>query len=287
MKKILVSVFCIVLILSLTGCSYHERKKQAIASMFDSFDKSEDFVLLTCFELVVDGTHYDLEDIKYSDQRCNIVFLQEDGFYSYIYHEDTLHVEFLYTLYDTFETISLGTDILPSKIIHSFWGDNSFWFRMDNPDTDEHQQMYYSWCINTNQVNLVDSDSISRDYEYSIDCNRSTKYSFAYTSKLFGDYLKITDNESGITKKVNRSVLNTFEEGKKIKKSNSSTRFNISQAFEDNGTIYFVSILGVDLAGDPCYCYVYRWNFETEECEFYTSIRFESYQEWVADMYIK
>ena len=147
--------------------------------------------------------------------------------------------------------------------------------------------MYYSWCIDTKQVNIVDSDSVSDNYEYSKDSNRSTRYSFTYTAKAFGKYLEITDNESGITKKVDSSLLNTFEEGKKIKKTNSSTVFNISHAFEDNGTIYFVSILGVDLLGDPCYCYVYKWNFETEECAFYTSVYFEHYQEWVTDMFIK
>jgi hypothetical protein len=81
--------------------------------------------------------------------------------------------------------------------------------------------------------------------------------------------------------------LDTFEEGKKIQKAKSSTAFNISHAFEDNGTIYLASIFGVDVFGDPCYCYVYRWDFETEECEFYTYAYFDLYQEWVTDMYIK
>ena len=287
MKKTLIFVFCIVLVFSLTSCNYDERRNQEIASMFDSFDKSENIILLTCFELVVNGTHYDLSDIKYKEQRCNIVFLEENGFYSYVYDQDNLNVEFLYTLYDTFETTSLGTEILPSEIINAFWGDDCFWFRMDDPDTDEFKQTYYSWCINTNQAAVVDSDSLSDNYEYSKDSNRSTRYSFTNTSRLFENYLEITDNESGITKKVDSSVLNTFAEGRKIKKSDSSTGFNISHAFEDNGTIYFVSIFGVNPLGDPCYCYVYTWNFETEECEFYTSIYFESYQEWVTDMYIK
>jgi len=287
MKKTLIFVFCIVLVFSLTSCNYDERRNQEIASMFDSFDKSENIILLTCFELVVNGTHYDLSDIKYKEQRCNIVFLEENGFYSYVYDQDNLNVEFLYTLYDTFETTSLGTEILPSEIISAFWGDDCFWFRMDDPDTDKFKQTYYSWCINTNQAAVVDSDSLSDNYEYSKDSNRSTRYSFTYTSRLFENYLEITDNESGITKKVDSSVLNTLAEGRKIKKSDSSTGFNISHAFEDNGTIYFVSIFGVNPLGDPCYCYVYTWNFETEECEFYTSIYFESYQEWVTDMYIK
>ncbi len=286
MKKILIAVFCIVLTFSLASCGNNERKKQEVASMFDSFNKSEDIVLLTCFELVINETHYDLDEIKYNGQRCNIVFLEENGFYSYIYNQDNLSVGFLYTLYETFETTSLGTEILPSKIINAFWGDNCFWFRMDNPDTDEFQQMYYSWCIDDKQVNIVDSDSISHDYEYSKDSNRSTKYSFTYTSKLLGNYLEITDNESGITKRVDNSVLNNFEEGKKIKKTSSPIVFNISHAFEYDGAIYFVSLFGVDFLGNPCYCYVYSWDFETEECAFYTYVYFESWQEWVTDMYI-
>jgi hypothetical protein len=287
MKKILVAILCFALLLSLTACGNLEHQKQEIALMFDSFEKSENIILLTAFELVVNGTHYNLDDIRYNDRQCNIVFLDENGFYSYIYDQDNLSVEFLYTLYETFETTSLRTAVLPSKIINAFWGDNCFWFRMDDPNTEEFQQMYYSWCVDTKRENIVDSDSISDDYEYSIESNRSTKYSFTYTSKLLGNYLEITDNESGITKKVDSSILNTFEEGKKIKKANSSTVFNVAHAFEDDGTIYFVSIFGVNPLGDPCYCYVYKWNFETEECEFYTSIHFEFYQEWVTDMYIK
>ena len=287
MKKILISVICIALVFSLSSCGNNKRQKQEIASMFDSFDRSENIILLTCFELVVNGTHYNLSDIKYNERQCNIVFLEENGFYSYVHNQDDLSVEFLYTPYETFEPTSLGAETLPSKIINAFWGDNCFWFRMDNPNTDEFQQMYYSWSIDTKQVNIVDSDSISDNYEYSKDSNRSTRYSFTYASKALGNYLEIKDNESGITKKVDSSILNTFEEGKKIKKSNSSTGFNISHAFEDDGTIYFVSIYGVNLLGNPCYCYVYKWNFETEECVFYTSVYFECYQEWVADMFIK
>lgn len=277
---------CVGMLFSLTSCSYYEREKQEITLMFDSFDKSENNIFLTCFELVVNETHYNLDDITYNDQKCNIVFLEKNGFYSYTYSQDSLSVEFLYTLYGSFETTSLGVEILPSKIINAFFGNNRFWFRMDDPDTDEFQQMYYSWCVSTKQVDILDSDSISQNYEYSTDSNRSTKYSFSYTSKLFGDYLEITDVESGITKKIDSSVLNTFEEGKKIKKAKSGTIFNIQHAFEDNGTIYLASFFGVYPLAEPCYCYVFTWNFETEECEFYTSTCFETYPEWVTDMYI-
>ena len=287
MRKILLIFICIVILCSSTSCTYYEHQSQDFTSLFDSFDKSENLILLTCFELVVNGAHYNLDDIRYNGQLCHIVFLEEDGFYSYVYTQDDLSVEFLYTRYETFEVTSLGSEILPAKIIHAFWGEDCFWFRMDDPSTEEFQQMYYSWNIHTKQSTIVDSDCISNDFESSEDSNRSTRYVFSYTSKLFGSYLEITDIQSGITKKVDHSVLKRFEEGQKIRKLNASTRFNISHVFEDNGTLYFATLLGVNPLGDPCYCYVYTWDFETEACEFYTFVYFDSYQEWVTDMYIK
>ena len=287
MKKILLILVCVVILFSSASCAYNERQSQAFASLFESFDKPENIILLTCHELVLNGTHYNLDDIRYNGKQCHIVYLEEDGFYSYVYAQDPLSVEFLYTLYETFEVTSLGTEILPEKIIHAFWDEDCFWFRMDDPTTEEFQQMYYSWNIHTKQATIVDSDRISNDVEGSIDSNRSTSYVFSYTSMPFGSYLEITDIQSGITKKVNHSVLKRFEEGQKIRKRNASTTFNISHVFEGNGTLYFVTLLGVNPWGDPCYCYVYTWDFETEACEFYTFVYFDSYQEWVTDMYIK
>ena len=288
MKKIVVIIIlCIVIIFTFRSCIYTEETIQETISMFESFDKADNIILLTCFELVINETHYDLDDIKYKDQQCHVLFLEEEGFYSYIHNQDDLSVEFLFTRYENFETISLGAEILPSEIINAFFGDDRFWFRMDDPDTDEFQQMYYSWCISTKQADIVDGDSISYNYEYSNDSNRSERYSFQYTSQGFGGYLDVTDNETGVTKRINRSILKTFDEGKKIRKTKSSSMFNIDRVFEDNGTIYIATIFGVGHFGYPCYYYVYTWNFETEECEFFTCVYFDEYQEWLDDMYIR
>ena len=82
MKKILVVFLCVGMLFSLTSCSYYEREKQEITLMFDSFDKSENNIFLTCFELVVNETHYNLDDITYNDQKCNIVFLEKNGLWA-------------------------------------------------------------------------------------------------------------------------------------------------------------------------------------------------------------
>ena len=293
MKKTCIIALCFILLLSTAACGFSKEKQQEIISMFEAFDKAKDTIVLTYFELVVHETHYDLDDITYNGQKCHIVFLEENGFYSYTYNQEDLSVEFLYTLYEGFETVSFGTETLPSQIINAFFSDNCFWFRMDDPRTNLFKQIYYSWCIDTKQAEIVDSWQISKDYEYSMDGNRSKRYSFSYTAPSYENadteesYLDVTDNKTGITKRIDSSILDTFEEGRKIKEVSKYTRFNIQQAFEDNGDIYFLSSFMVGFDGSPCYYYVYKWNFETEQCVFYTSVYFDEYQEWVSDLYVQ
>ncbi len=230
-------------------------------------------------------TSYDLSEIKYNDKQCNIVFLEQTGFYSYIYNRERSSVEFLFTYYDGFETRLLGEENLPSEIINSFFGDNCFWFRMHNPETDGFNQIYYSWNVDTHKIEIADSDDIARDYEYSIDNNRSKDYSFSHKSNFTDDILEITDNKTGVVKRIDKSVLNTFDEGRKILAIAPEYPFNISRVFERDGDVYFITFFEVDFLGDPSYYYIVKWNFETEECDFYTSLYFETFQKWIDDMY--
>ena len=46
MKKLQITIVCVVLMFSLASCGNNEHEKQEIASMFDSFDKSENMILL-------------------------------------------------------------------------------------------------------------------------------------------------------------------------------------------------------------------------------------------------
>lgn len=287
MKKMVAIVICVAMLLTLTSCNYGEKRKQETADMFESFEKNDNVILLTCFELVVGEEHYDLDEIKYNDQECHIVYLEEDGFYSYTYNQNNLSVEFLYTQYDGFKTISLGTETLPSEIRNDLFCDNCFCFGMRNPNTDESKPMYYFWHVDTKEVKILDKDSVTLQSLNSIDNNRSDRYSFSYTSTFLQDYINITDNETGLSKRIDKSILNTFDEGKQIKKAIKSTKFNIDRVFVDEETIYFATIAGVNFLGDPCYYYIYKWNFETEKCEFYTYVYFERWQEWLTDMYIK
>lgn len=275
--------------------SYNEEEGQEIMEMFDSFENSQDYILVTRYQprhqLVLDGVHHDLSDMKYNGRTCNILFIEENGFYSYTYDYETLTVEFLFTRYEDFETTLLGTDVVPSHIINDSgsYCDRCFWFRMDDPQVEEFKQIIYSWNIDTKQAKIVDCDAVSRKREESMDNNRSEKYSFQRKDGLFKSDLYVTDNETGVTKKLNKSLLDTFEEGRKIKKKLRNTAgFGINQTFVKGDDIYLASILIINSNGkDNCYWYIFKWNFETEECTYFTAAYFESYQKRVVDMYIR
>ena len=286
MKKLLAAFLCCIMVISLSSCGYSEAKQNEIISMFDSFDKSQNCVILTEKLLVVRDTQYNLSEIQYNDKRCNIVLLEEDGFYAYTFDREELSVEFLFTYYESFESVLLGTETVPSNVINGFFADNCFWFRMNDPKTDEFNQIYYAWNVDTHQITIVDTDDLPQDFEYAKDNNRSKEYSFSYNSKVWNRSIDVTDNNTKITKTIDKSVLNTFEEGQKISRMRHMKLFDVAHVFERDGDVYFASFFEVGPLGDPCYYYVVKWNFETEECDFYTSFYFEEFQDHIYDMYI-
>ena len=105
---------------------------------------------------------------------------------------------------------------------------------------------------------------------------------------MFDSYLDVTDNQTNVTKRIDKSVMKTFDEGRKITKTRSSTSwaFDILRVFERDGDIYFLSYYEVGFLGDPCYYFVTKWNFETEKCQFHTAVYFENYPNSIGDMYI-
>lgn len=269
----------------MSACYSSEKKLQEIQDMFNSFNHSSDYVLLTHFELVVSDKHYIRSDIKYNDKVQNIVFLEQEGYYSYTYDEDIFYVELLFTTYENFETKLLGTLNIPETIINASWFNNSFCFRMDDPEVKEFKPIYYCW-------NIMDKESYYLDTingnEYSIDNNRNGDYSLKRNSKVFNNTLEITNKKTSIKKVIDISILDSFEEGKKIKSAHRkfSYTFDPLQVYIIENDFYFVSAIGADFLGDSHYHYILKWNFETEECSYISTIYFDHYQEWVDDFII-
>ena len=80
--------------------------------------------------------------------------------------------------------------------------------------------------------------------------------------------------------------MSTFEEGRQIEELKSATSFRGEQVYIIDDDIYFVLGFGVGFLADIQYYYILKWNFNTEECTFITSTRFDKFQEWVDDMII-
>ena len=284
MKKTVLILLVIMFVFSFTSCYPGDNNPEEIEAMFNSFNHSDDYVLLTHFQLIVKGEHYNRSEIKYNEKETNIIFLDENGFYSYTFNKSNLFVEFLYTTYDDFVVTKLGEATLPEKIINGYYGDNCFWFRMDDPSTDEFKQIHYRWNTLNKTGSIV--ESVDDNYEYSANNNRVNNYTFNYQNKLFDKVLEIVDNDTRIKKTIDKSILKSFEEGKRISESNSSTIFSPEQVYVIDDDIYFVSGLGVGVLSEPHYYYIVKWNFNTEECTFITSIYFDYFQEWVDDFII-
>ncbi len=301
MKKLLSVALCIIMIFSLESCALFcvssiiatvdsvaiggfigNLKEDKTSSMFESFGKNMDCVLLTHFQLVIGDVHYNRSEFTYEGRECEIVFLEENGFYSYTHDYGSPDVVFLFTYYENFETVLLGRETFPERINYCIFSGRCF--LMVPPY--EFRNTYYSWNIDTHETSVIDENV--NDIPQSKDKNRSNDYFFSLEDTFMRNKLVVTKKETGVSKTIARSVLNSFDEGKRIKRSNYIFRqdFCISSAFERDGDIYFVSFYEAGCLGFPSYYYVLKWNFETEDCSFCTYFFFDEYQEWIDDIYV-
>lgn len=286
MRKSIAIFLCVIALLTFSSCGYSDKKQERIIEMFDSFGYSPNCVFLTWDDLVIGETHYERDQFSYQDKGCEIVFLDDPGFYSYTYDPEQLTVEFLLTDYQTFDVTFLGSATLPSEIIRAFFYDDCFWFRTDDPENDEFGQLYYTWNVNTQIATVMDCDDVTVDEGY-MDHERSEDYS---VSDSYGEArISVTCHQTGETKTINSSVLNDFAEGRKIRnalRANIFTTFTYITYFERQGDFYFVFYFEVGFLGYPCCYYVVKWNFETEESSYYSSVFYETYPNSFTDFYV-
>ena len=261
-------------------------KSAEVAEMFQSFPQSDNFVLLTHFELVIRGIHTDRSDIKFNGLPTHIVFLAADGFYSYAIEDTTLKMTFLYTTYADLRAEVLGEVTLPSKLSFTcFFYEESFWYSVNVQADDHYESVCYCWSI-ADRAAVEKDGMISRGSPDDHTNYRDSDYTITSSNLPFNYKLKITEKSTGITKTVGKKILKTFPEGKRIKRAGSSTFFAPEQAYVVGDDVYFTAFYGVDSFADDLYIYVLKWNFRTEECSFVGYVHFDSYQEWIDDFII-
>ena len=288
---ILAILLCYTLLfLGLRSCvrSENGEKSAEVAEMFRSFPQSNDFVLLTHFELVIRGVRVARDDIKFNGLPTHIVFLAADGFYSYAIEDTTLKMTFLYTTYADLRAEVLGEVTLPSKLSFTcFFYEESFWYSVNVQADDHYESVCYCWSI-ADRAAVEKDGMISRGSPDDHTNYRDSDYTITITSSilLINNKLKITEKSTGITKTIGKKILKTFPEGKRIKRAGSSTFFAPEQAYVVGDNVYFTVFYGVDSFADDLYIYVLKWNFHTEECTFVGYVHFDRYQEWMDDFII-
>lgn len=286
---ILAILLCYTLLfLGLRSCvrSGNGEKSAEVAEMFRSFPQSNDFVLLTHFELVIRGIRTDRSDIKFNGLPTEIVFLGADGFYSYAIEDTTLKMTFLYTTYADLKAEVLGEVALPGKLSFScFFYEESFWYCVSVPVDDRYESVYFRWSLADREA--VETDGFpSRGYPDDCTNYRDSDYTITSTVLPINYKLKITEKSTGITKTIGKKILKTFPEGKQIRRARSSTIFAPKQAYVVGDDVYFTAYFGVGGFADDLYIYVLKWNFHTEECSFVGYVHFDRYQEWMDDFII-
>ncbi len=289
MKKIALVLVLILLVLSLSACISWVVSDEDIQEMFDSLENSTNYVLLTHFELVIKGVHYLREDIKYNGKDTIIVFLEQDGYYSFAFSKQDFVVEFLFTKYENFEVTKLGEANLYTDVINSFFGDDCFWLRIDDITTDEFNQVYYCWNV-TKKTGEIIAD-VDRSYEYSESSNRNSDYTFYYPSSIlsfFTQRVEITNKNTGETKIIDGSKAKFFDKHENISSASLIRTGGASSPYVIGDDIYFIGGVdtGPDLWGDAQLNFIYKWNFNTGEYTYVTYVRFDHFQEWFDDMII-
>ena len=292
MKKItsilLVLLLCL-LPFNLTSCFNSEEKIQEIKDTFDSFENSDQYILITPKEIHVGKQITKIADLKYENEPCHIIYTVENGAYAYACESASdLSVNIVFIEYDTFEIKLLSTVEVPSQIIIAEHYNNQLYFRMDDPKTEEFNQVYFVYDINTAQTHTIDTDDITVDFEKSADHNRSDVFTINRHMGFMQNELRVTNKETGKSRNISNSLLNTCNEGKTIiKLGRRDLGLGPVGACEKNGDIYVAYFYITDGSwGDPSHCYIMKYDFDEHNLEYYTSIFFEVYPEHVCDLYI-
>ena len=279
-------LFCF---LPLASCINSERKIQKVKDTFDSFENSDEYILITRDEIHVGKRIVNISDVQYDGNPCHIVFTKGNGAYAYSFAQDAkLSVNIVYVDFETLGVRLLSNIEVPSKIIAAEHFHNALYFRMDDPEVDEFKQIYFVYDLETMKTQTVDADALSFDIETSGDHNRSQVFSIEVESGAFNTQLRVTRKDTGESKVIDNALIDTCAEGKTIVKlGKNGLGTGCSTAYEKDGDIYVLYFYLADgFLGEPCYAYVMKYDFAGHTMEYYTAIYFETYPENICDLYI-
>ena len=298
-KYIIFLLLLAILTLHCTSCTDSEEKIQKSKDTFASFDNSEQFVFVIDDEIRVGNRVTKISDIIYNGDPCNLIYPDINGMYVYSAesHMDT-SIDIVYVEYESLETTLIKSLSLPKKLITVNLINDIFYFRMDDPEVEEFKQMYFLYDMKTDQTSTADADDLieyveqsDRDYEHYYNFERFSLSTIGTSSlfrKGFAHKFYITDNQTGMTRLLDESLLHTCEEGKNILSFGEDNVALLTYCgYEKDGYVYLLfSCLADNFFGEPVHYFIMKYDFDSHTAEYYTSVYYELFPDSIIDLYI-
>ena len=278
-KYIISFVLLIVLIFNFSSCGYSDKETQELKEALTPYDRSNPYIFITDNDhIYTESGFVNLDDITYEGEKCHLIRPDAYGMYAYSAEDNLdLTINIIYIEYHTREITLVKSLLLPKKLNDISLIKGIFYIRMDDPETDEQKQIYFLYDMNNDQTSTVDT----KDYyayvkmadgysEHFYNFERYTLSAITTGATIFSpNKYYITDNQTGMIKELDESLLDTCEEGKIIRSSDPFLSMHC--AYEKDGYVYLLFGHTQGLFENENY-FIMKYDFETHTLEYYATI---------------
>ena len=281
-KAFFIAVLCllsVILLFNLCSCGNTYAEAQELKEALAPYDRSNPYIFITDNNLIYTESGFvNLDDITYEGEKCHLIRPDAYGMYAYSAEDNLdLTINIIYIEYHTLEITLVKSLLLPKKLNDISLIKGIFYIRMDDPETDEQKQIYFLYDMNNDQTSTVDT----KDYyayvkmadgyaEHFYNFERYTLSAITTGATIFSpNKYYITDNQTGMIKELDESLLDTCEEGKIIRSSDPFLSMHC--AYEKDGYVYLLFGHTRGLFENDNY-FIMKYDFETHTLEYYATI---------------
>ena len=278
-KYIISFVLLIVLIFNFSSCGYSDKETQELKEALAPYDRSNPYIFITDNDhIYTESGFVNLDDITYEGEKCHLIRPDAYGMYAYSAEDNLdLTINIIYIEYHTWEITLVKSLSLPERLYDISLIKGIFYIRMDDPETDEQKQIYFLYDMNNDQTSTVDT----KDYyayvkmadgysEHFYNFERYTLSAITTGATIFSpNKYYIKDNQTGMIKELDESLLDTCEEGKIIRSSDPFLSMHC--AYEKDGYVYLLFGHTQGLFENENY-FIMKYDFETHTLEYYDTI---------------
>ncbi len=285
MKKVFLVVPTVLLCFLLCSCSGAD--PQDVIITFDSFENKEGVILASKDMIYVNGAWSD--PLEYLGDPATVLMLEENGAYAFVQDADSYEVSLLFFDYADLSAEVITSIELPDSVISSGYTGTELFFRTQDPNASS--QIYTLLSLETYETRRIADDDSEFQTVLSAegdpcDCCAG-RYSAVRNDEnvagliVRGGRLKITDTETEEEKVVDSRLVKSCEEGKALLKLEGGLRrlLGFSEAYENDSGLFLLNCIEVYTLGkESCYYIVFKYDFESDTVEYYSSVFMEKYK---------